>query len=196
MKKLLVLLIISACSSLLAQPERGNPFAHLMRLDSDGNGDISQAEFIAGAEKHFAALDANADGILTADELKEVRHAHRAERHQMIGAHILLRADADDDGLVSAIEWGDFVTGLETDENGAITLGQFMRHAGPEGAPSRNPLDFNGNDMLDTDDLTQLFAKYDANGDKVLDDSELGYGHPGRHGRHGAKGDGALRRHP
>ncbi|HEV2560820.1 MAG TPA: hypothetical protein VGT78_01650 [Rhizomicrobium sp.] len=46
------------------------------KLDADHNGKLSQAEFTAPAQKIFARLDRNNDGVITADELQ----SHRGNR--------------------------------------------------------------------------------------------------------------------
>lgn len=44
--------------------------------DTNGDNQISRAEFIALAEKRFAKMDANGDGALSKDEMKPRRHKH------------------------------------------------------------------------------------------------------------------------
>lgn len=41
----------------------------IKRLDTDGDGRVSKAEALAGAEERFNRADANKDGYLSADEL-------------------------------------------------------------------------------------------------------------------------------
>lgn len=41
----------------------------LKRADTDGDGKISRAEYLAQADKRFARIDANGDGQITKDEL-------------------------------------------------------------------------------------------------------------------------------
>lgn len=45
------------------------PGQMFQNLDKDGNGSISKAEFLAGAEARFAKMDKNSDGELTKDEM-------------------------------------------------------------------------------------------------------------------------------
>lgn len=48
--------------------------------DSNGDNQISRAEFLALAEKRFAKMDKNGDGVLTKDEMKRRRgHAHGSD---------------------------------------------------------------------------------------------------------------------
>jgi hypothetical protein len=49
------------------------------KLDTDKDGNISKAEFMADAEKHFDNLDANHDGMVSKDEI-EARRAARQEK--------------------------------------------------------------------------------------------------------------------
>lgn len=47
--------------------------------DRDGNGSISEAEFLEGAKERFSSMDANKDGNVTRDEAKAHHDAKRAE---------------------------------------------------------------------------------------------------------------------
>jgi hypothetical protein len=52
----------------------------LRMADANGDKSVSQAEFTAAADKRFAAMDANADGSVTAEERQAVRSERRAAR--------------------------------------------------------------------------------------------------------------------
>lgn len=54
--------------------------AMLRMADTNGDKSVSQAEFTAAADKRFAAMDANADGSVTAEERQVVRSERRAAR--------------------------------------------------------------------------------------------------------------------
>ena len=54
--------------------------AMLRMADTNGDKSVSQAEFTAAADKRFAAMDANADGSVTAEERQAVRSERRAAR--------------------------------------------------------------------------------------------------------------------
>jgi hypothetical protein len=45
----------------------------LERLDADGDGKITRAEFDAEAAQRFARMDRNGDGVVDAAELKDLR---------------------------------------------------------------------------------------------------------------------------
>ncbi|MEO9131960.1 MAG: hypothetical protein ABI240_12200, partial [Sphingomonas sp.] len=69
----------------------------MMRADTNGDGNISRAEFMAQAEARFARMDKNGDGFITADEM-----GGRAGRGPGGG---MMAADADHDGKISRAEF-------------------------------------------------------------------------------------------
>ncbi len=69
----------------------------MMRADTNGDGMISRAEFIAASDQRFARLDKNGDGFITADELGDM-----AGRGPGGG---VMAADTDHDGKVSHAEF-------------------------------------------------------------------------------------------
>ena len=52
------------------------PGSRLRQMDTDADGNISRGEW-KGKEEIFNRLDANKDGVLTRDELREARRQHR-----------------------------------------------------------------------------------------------------------------------
>jgi len=53
---------------------------HLVkRMDSNGDGAVSQDEFLAAAKKRFERMDKNGDGFIDADEIPAHRWAHGAK---------------------------------------------------------------------------------------------------------------------
>lgn len=52
----------------------------MARIDADGDGRITAAEFAAPAMKRFDKIDANSDGIVTPEERKAARGARAAAR--------------------------------------------------------------------------------------------------------------------
>ena len=79
-----------------ARQDRG-----MARADADGDGRISQAEFVAGRVSRLTAVDANGDGTVTPEEMaaaREARQAGRADNH-------FARLDADGNGAVTRAEY-------------------------------------------------------------------------------------------
>ncbi|GJL53443.1 MAG: hypothetical protein NPIRA02_05750 [Nitrospirales bacterium] len=63
--------------------ERGS--GKLKKMDADRDGNISLDEYLAMAEHRFGQMDANTDGYVTADELKNGRKAVRAKSRERRG---------------------------------------------------------------------------------------------------------------
>lgn len=90
---------------------RGNPVVRV--LDTDKNGELSAAE-ISSAAASLATLDKNADGAVTADELRPARPADaptppadapaRSGRRGRPADPVMLALDANQDGALSAGE--------------------------------------------------------------------------------------------
>lgn len=60
---------------------RGRHGGHMFRhADQNGDGKLTLAEMTAAAERHFAKLDADSDGVVTQEELKE-RHGGKHGHH-------------------------------------------------------------------------------------------------------------------
>lgn len=99
MKTLLIggFLAVSIGGVALAQEAGRGPLA----ADGDGDGRISQAEFVAGALQRFDRNDANRDGTLTADEMRAGMEARRNERRGQMFA----RMDTNGDGAISRAEF-------------------------------------------------------------------------------------------
>lgn len=82
-KKILVLsaaaLMLQAIPALAEEgPGKGDRGAKMFeKLDTDKNGTISEAEFIAKSKERFAAMDANSDGAVTPEEAKAAHEKMR-----------------------------------------------------------------------------------------------------------------------
>jgi hypothetical protein len=81
MRKLLTTLALGSAllMALPAQAEEGarrgpgghSPGQMLQKLDKDGDGQVSKAEFLASAEERFAKMDKNGDGFLSREDRPE-----------------------------------------------------------------------------------------------------------------------------
>ena len=58
---------------------------HLKETDTNGDGNISKQEFMAGCEKRFQKMDANGDGQITKEERQQMRSQMMEHKGQMGG---------------------------------------------------------------------------------------------------------------
>ncbi|RZJ04092.1 MAG: EF-hand domain-containing protein [Brevundimonas sp.] len=72
-----------------------------MRADADGDGRISQAEFVGQRVERLTAADANRDGSVAPEEMRAAFQARAAERADAR----FQRLDADRDGAISRAEF-------------------------------------------------------------------------------------------
>lgn len=84
----------------LAKGDRGGHRASFETLDTDGNGEITQAEMAAHAASRFADADTDGDGMLSLEELSAKADERRAKRIERMLSH----RDADGDGMLSPEE--------------------------------------------------------------------------------------------
>jgi len=94
-----------ACMPFLAMAQVNATGDYLARMDTDGDGRVSLAEYQAWMSYAFDGMDRNRDGVLSADELPGgrgkpiTREAHLAQL-----AARFKRQDADGDGFLSEKE--------------------------------------------------------------------------------------------
>jgi Ca2+-binding EF-hand superfamily protein len=78
---------------------------YLARMDGDGDGRVSQVEYLDWMSYAFDARDGNRDGVLTADELPGGKgQAITREQHRERLAATFKKQDVDRDGSLSAKE--------------------------------------------------------------------------------------------
>ena len=116
----LAALIASAATAQTA-PATPEPARHA-RADTDGDGRISQAEFVQARTGRLATLDADRDGALTAEEVRGRMQTRMAERAGMR----FDRLDADKDGAISRAEF-DAQRAQRADRAGPHHRGQGLR---------------------------------------------------------------------
>ncbi|BAO45735.1 EF-hand domain-containing protein [Thiolapillus brandeum] len=95
MKKLLPFaLSLLPAISLALEPQPATPHppgsmadAFMMQLDSNKDGKVSKAEFIAPHEKRFSQMDKNGDGSVDRAEIEALEKAMRERMQQMRQQH-------------------------------------------------------------------------------------------------------------
>ena len=113
----------------------------MQRADTNGDGSISRAEFIAQSDQRFARLDKNGDGKLTADELAGGRG---------MGGRGMTGADANGDGVITRAEFTaqaeDRFAKLDANHDGQISademtamMGRMREGRGGPGGPGAMP---------------------------------------------------------
>lgn len=97
---------------LLAAPLPGAALAqvtdtasYLQRMDSDGDGRVSEAEYVQWMLYAFDRMDRNGDGVLSADELPGGKgRAIRREQQRQVIVQRFHKQDANGDGFLDARE--------------------------------------------------------------------------------------------
>ena len=150
-------LLIGAAAALafggaaLAQDGRRGPMA----ADTDGDGRLSQAEFVASALARFDGNDANRDGVITTDEVQAAMQARRGEMRERIFAAL----DADSDGMISRAEFE--ASGDRRAERGA--------GAGRRGGRGFGRIEADGVTRAEAETrAAAMFARMDADDDGFL----------------------------
>jgi Ca2+-binding EF-hand superfamily protein len=171
-------------------PGRG-PGAHFDELDTNKDGTVSQAEFLAQGDARFAQADTNKDGKLTKEERKAAWDAHMKER--------FAKHDKNGDGKLTKDELGnmpeEFQKRLDTNGDGAITQAEMASHKGEmHKKHGKGPGDPMGDKTVTREEAkakaTQFFTELDTNKDGKLTKDELKAGHHGRrHGDHDKDSD-------
>ncbi|WP_296817773.1 EF-hand domain-containing protein, partial [Brevundimonas sp.] len=129
--------------------------------DTDGDGRISRAEFLAAQAQRFERGDQNRDGTVTGEE---VRAAMAGRRGEMRG-RMFERIDADGDGAISRAEF-DAMAGAREGRRGG--WGRDRGHLrGPGGALVE--LGADGVTRAEAEArATAVFERMDANDDGFL----------------------------
>lgn len=135
------------------------------RVDADGDGRISQAEFLSRLDRMTSA-DADRDGSITPDERRAAGQARMAQRRDAAFA----RLDANSDGSVSRAEFD-----ARPERAGRARMGQARRAMhGAQGAPrAERTVDVAQARVR----MTEAFARLDKDGDGYLTAEER---HTGR----------------
>ena len=101
---LTVLLLATLCAPAV-QAQVSDTASYLQRMDSDGDGKVSEAEYLQWMLYAFDRMDRNGDGVLSADELPggKGRAITREQQRQVI-VQRFHKQDANGDGFLDARE--------------------------------------------------------------------------------------------
>src|SRR5688572_28813620 len=134
-------------------PGRGGPGLSIVRaVDTDKNGELSSAE-LANAAASIRALDANADGVVSMEELRPARPANSPGRP---AGDVERPADAParkarGDGTVHSRPVDPVMLALDADNNGALSTVEIAN-----ATASLKALDSNSDGILTRDELRPL----------------------------------------
>jgi len=88
-------------------------------VDANNDGNITREEFLAGPIARFERMDANRDGVISADERPQRQARERGERRERV------RRDADNNGQISREEFASMGSGmferLDANNDGRVT---------------------------------------------------------------------------
>ncbi len=159
----------------------GGPGDRLAELDTNGDGEISRAEY--EAVDHFARHDRNGDGVLNQDDRPSRDEMRSRGRHRgpspgaMVGMMLALGADADENRVTTESEWDAHVYAMDLDGNGELDLAEWTAALAPPEDARRGGLneerfahmierlDTNENGVIDVAEVESVFAKLDDDGD-------------------------------
>jgi len=97
------------------------------QLDTDNDGQVTDAEMKAQGAARFAKVDTDADGFLSASELE----AAGKDREKKRATRMMERLDADKDGKLSLDEMGkrgrkgDMFAKFDADKSGGLSKEEF-----------------------------------------------------------------------
>lgn len=110
----------------LAAPDSQGPRHSFETLDTNDDGQITQAEFDAHRAERFAKADTNSDGVLSRDELL----ARGQQRSERFADRMFQRLDENRDGAISLAEMSKgrgngFFDRADSDGSGAVSKAEF-----------------------------------------------------------------------
>ncbi|MFE3972035.1 hypothetical protein CR919_07370 [Stenotrophomonas sp. LMG 10879] len=105
MRAALTVLLLVAVWAPAVQAQVSDTTSYLQRMDSDGDGKVSEAEYLQWMLYAFDRMDRNGDGVLSGDELPggKGRAITREQQRQTI-VQRFHKQDANGDGFLDARE--------------------------------------------------------------------------------------------
>jgi len=198
--------LASSKTAIMRIDHRAN--ALVRRLDTAGNGYVTQDEFVAAAQKRFARLDKNGDGKLTPDELsargrqgEDSSTGAATDKGAQAVQKRFAAIDTNHDGVVTLDEYVAAAklrfAKLDLQHNGKVTASEIAASPATQERALHvanrfvEHMDTNGDGVVSQDEFLAAakarFAKIDKNGDGFIDADEMagqrwagkGHGHPG-----------------
>ncbi|MEM7295233.1 MAG: calcium-binding protein [Pseudomonadota bacterium] len=130
--------VLSLSAPLMAEARGGPDRPSFSELDSDSNGEVTQAEFASFRAAKFAERDTNGDGSLSAEEMTAA--AENAERAERRVAKMIERHDDNGNGSLELGEIGpseermaERFERLDADGSGGISEEEFAEMRGKRG---------------------------------------------------------------
>ncbi|MGH7163369.1 MAG: EF-hand domain-containing protein [Planctomycetota bacterium] len=160
---------------------RGKAGEALFRnADKDGDGKITREEWPLRPEA-FDRLDANGDGVVTADEAATAGPRKGEGRGGDDASHFLGRHDANRDGKVTKEEFPNETrfAEIDADGDGVLSVGEveeaMAKRRNESGYGFSEKYDLNGDGKVSREEFTgpaAEFEKRDANHDGVIDGAD------------------------
>jgi len=180
--KWLVISALSMVSGIGVAAAQGGEPAGTAKLDANGDGSVTTAEFEAHLLERWTTADANKDGKVGADEMKAQLEAHKGEH--------FAKLDANGNGVIERTEIPKMPDPIfakaDTDKNGTLTeaelaAGHPKMDGKGHGAMKGLPGDTNKDGAVTKEEAVaesqKLAKRLDADGDGKLSQQELSRGH-------------------
>lgn len=154
----------------------------------DQNARISQTEFVEQRTARLVAMDADGDGVVSAEEMR----AHRQARGAEMRGRMFERMDADGDGVVTRAEYDAAheqrrTRSAERGERGGAQ-GQWRGHRGARHAGMRLDRGAEGVNIAQARQrAAERFAAMDADGDGYVTGAEMQAYRDARRAQHQAR---------
>ena len=113
---------------------RGGKMPAFEMFDTDGDGQVTQAEMDAHKAARFAESDTEGNGALSAEEMADAARGKKADRQEKRIEKMISRMDTDGDGEVSAAEMDAMAKKspferLDTNGDGVLSADEFAAGA-------------------------------------------------------------------
>ena len=127
-------------------------------MDADKDGKIMAAEFDAATQQQFGSMDANKDNALVAQEFIVYYCSPAAKSPQTVKAKKIKKIDANKDGKIEDGEcvafWASQFSDMDLNKDGKVTMDEFLQAAKKE----FKAIDKNGDGQISVQELDYYYA--------------------------------------